>query len=80
VARAEDGIGDRVEAVKVNSCVAIRKPSLALVIILCGFTGGVTGSIATSLPGGRRGRDGSASRRTGASSGAVEAIGAVRRV
>jgi hypothetical protein len=34
VARTEDGIGDGVEAVKVNGFVAIRKPSLALVTIL----------------------------------------------
>jgi hypothetical protein len=32
--QTEDGIGDGVEAVKVNSFVAIRKPSLALVTIL----------------------------------------------
>jgi hypothetical protein len=33
-ARTEDGIGDGVEAVKVNGFVAIRKPSLALMTIL----------------------------------------------
>jgi hypothetical protein len=38
------------------------------------------GSIAASLLGGRRGRDGSASGGTGAGSGAVETIGAVHRV
>jgi hypothetical protein len=42
--------------------------------------GGVMGSIAASLPGGRRGRGGGDNVGAGAGSGAVEAVGAVRRV